>query len=163
VNALADAEVGKYLNDHFVSSYQKVATFRIVNGQKQGGNVASYFCTPDGRVLHAVAGPTDAATLLREARWVVETWKLTQLNGGDDPARIKASFRQAHADRLRLEHGLDLAKIGDKAHARKMDRPASVHLLLAVVPAPKLEQIYKVVFEKILGVKVSTRPVVEGG
>jgi len=63
VNALANAEVGRFLNEHFVSSFQKVATFKIVGGQKQGGNVASYFCAPDGRVLHAIAGPVDAATL----------------------------------------------------------------------------------------------------
>ena len=27
---------------------------------KNGGNVASYFCTPDGRVIHAVTGPVPA-------------------------------------------------------------------------------------------------------
>ena len=75
MNALANDEVGKYLNEYFVSSFQKVATFRIVGNQKQGGNVASYFCAPDGRVLHAIAGPVDAATMLREAKWVVETTK----------------------------------------------------------------------------------------
>ena len=51
MNALANPQVGKYLNEYFVSSFQKVGTFRIVGGQKQGGNVASYFCAPDGRVL----------------------------------------------------------------------------------------------------------------
>ena len=75
MNALADPQVGKYLNEHFASAFQKVGTFRIVNGQKQGGNVASYFCAQDGRVLHVIAGPVDAQTLLREARWVVETVK----------------------------------------------------------------------------------------
>ena len=65
MNALANPEVGAFLNKHFVSSFQKVATFQIVNGQKQGGNVASYFCAPDGRVLHCVAGPVDAGTMLR--------------------------------------------------------------------------------------------------
>jgi hypothetical protein len=73
VSALASSEVGKYLNENFVSSFQKVATFRIVGQQKQGGNVASYFCAPDGRVLHVIAGPVDAATMLREAKWVVGT------------------------------------------------------------------------------------------
>ena len=65
MNALASPEVGKYLNEYYVASFQKVATFKIVGQQKQGGNVASYFCAPDGRVLHAVAGPVDSATLLR--------------------------------------------------------------------------------------------------
>jgi len=76
VNALSSEEVGSYLNRYFVSSYQKVGTFQVVNGEKTGGNVASYFCLPDGSVLHVVAGPVDDATLLREARWVVETRKL---------------------------------------------------------------------------------------
>ena len=65
MNALANKEVGKYINEFFCSSFQKVATFRIVGKQKQGGNVATYFCAPDGRVLHAVAGPVDAKTLLK--------------------------------------------------------------------------------------------------
>ena len=71
MNALAKPEVGEFLNKNFVSSFQKVATFQIVNGQKQGGNVAAYFCAPDGRVLHCVAGPVDSGTMLREAQWVV--------------------------------------------------------------------------------------------
>jgi hypothetical protein len=106
VNALANDEVGKYLNEYFVSSYQKVATFKIVNNQKQGGNVASYFCAPDGRVLHVVAGPVDAATLLREAKWVVETTKLAMKDANGDGAKFKSYFRKAHAERLRVENGL---------------------------------------------------------
>jgi hypothetical protein len=106
VSALANAEVGKFLNEYFVSSFQKVGTFRIVNGQKQGGNVASYFCAPDGRVLHVVAGPVDAATMLREAKWVVESTKKAMAHSKGDGAKFKALFRQWHADRLRQEHGL---------------------------------------------------------
>ena len=106
MNALANPEVGKYLNEYFVSSFQKVATFRIVNGAKQGGNVAAYFCAPDGRVLHVVAGPVDAGTLLREAKWVVQTAKSAITASKGDGGQFKAIFRQAHADRLRREHGL---------------------------------------------------------
>jgi hypothetical protein len=106
VNALANPEVGKYLNDNFCASFQKVATFRIVGGQKQGGNVASYFCAPDGRVLHVVAGPVDAQTMLREAKWVVETTKKAMEESKGDGAAFKAYFRKAHADRLRQEFGL---------------------------------------------------------
>jgi hypothetical protein len=106
VNALANEEVGKYINEHFVSSYQKVATFKVVGNQKQGGNVASYFCAPDGRVLHVVAGPVDAGTLLREAKWVVETTKLAMKDAKKDGAKFKAYFRKAHADKLRTENGL---------------------------------------------------------
>jgi hypothetical protein len=106
VNALANVKTGKYLNEYFASSFQKVATFRIVGNQKQGGNVASYFCAPDGRVLHVVAGPVDGPTLLREAEWVVDTTKKAMAEVKDDGAKFKAYFRKAHAERLRQEHGL---------------------------------------------------------
>ncbi len=56
------------MGDNFESTYQKVGTFRIVNGQKQGGNVASYFCLSDGTVIHAVAGPLNARQYLQELR-----------------------------------------------------------------------------------------------
>jgi len=111
VNALANVKTGKYLNEYFVSSFQKVGTFRIVNGQKQGGNVAAYFCAPDGRVLHVVAGPVDGPTLLREAQWVVETTKKAMADAKDDGGKFKAYFRKAHAERLRQEHGLTVEPV----------------------------------------------------
>jgi len=106
VNALASPEVGKYLNEYYCSSFQKVATFKIVGAQKQGGNVASYFCAPDGRVLHVVAGPVDANTLLHEAKWVVETTKKAMAESKGNGGQFKAYFRKAHAERLKNEHGL---------------------------------------------------------
>jgi hypothetical protein len=106
VNALADPEVGKFVNDNFCSSFQKVATFKIVGGAKQEGNVAAYFCAPDGRVLHAVAGPVDAATFLREAQWVVETTRKAMKESDGDGGKFKAYVRKAHAQKLRDEFGL---------------------------------------------------------
>jgi hypothetical protein len=106
VNALANPEVGKFVNENFVSSFQKVATFRIVDGQKQGGNVATYFCAPDGRVVHSIAGPVDAKTMLHEAQWVVETTRRLMKDSAGDGGKFKGLLRIAHADRLRREHGL---------------------------------------------------------
>jgi hypothetical protein len=106
VGALNNKEVGKYVNEFFVSSYQKVATFQIVNGNKQGGNVAAYFCAPDGRVLHCVAGPVDAQTFLKEAKWVVETAKTCIEKSKGDGAKFKEMFRKAHAEKLRQEFGI---------------------------------------------------------
>jgi hypothetical protein len=106
VNALNNPEVGKFINENCVSSFQKVATFKIVGNQKQGGNVAAYFCAPDGRVLHVVAGPVDAATMLREAKWVVETAEKAIKDSKGDGAVFKAAMRKAHAERLRTEYGL---------------------------------------------------------
>ncbi len=106
MGALANPEVGKYVSEYFCSSYQKVATFKIVNGQKQGGNVAVYFCAPDGRVLHCIAGPVNAPTFLHEAKWVVETAKKAIEDSKGDGAKFKAIMRQAHAKKLQEETGL---------------------------------------------------------
>lgn len=150
-----------------MSSFQKVASFKIVNGQKQGGNVASYFLTPDNRVLHVVAGPVNAATLLREARWVEETYKMALLEKHDG-SRVSAFFRKAHNDRLHAEHNIDMLARGGRNRLnlnwrQKLDRPGQVHLLLVTAPLPRLEQVYKIVFEKILNERVSTAPVVQKG
>jgi hypothetical protein len=171
---LANWDVGDYLNSHFVSSYQKVGTFRVTNGQKQGGNVASYFCQPDGQVLHVLAGPVNAVTMLNEARWVVETWKLAVLEKHEEPAQLSAFFAKAHADRLRQEHGVfasqyhplpnlasgDLTALLNESSKRKLNRQGQIHLLLTNECPIKIEQIYQLVFEKILGEAVSTNPVV---
>jgi hypothetical protein len=146
VNALADPDVGNYLNEYFVSSFQKVATFRIVaGGQKQGGNVASYFCAPDGRVLHVVAGPVDAATLLREARWVVETTKAAMAESKGDGIAFKTYFRKAHAERLRREHGLVVEPVtfDPPAHQDETSaltyRDPSGRPLAPVLPPPPID------------------------
>jgi hypothetical protein len=176
VNALAKEEVGNYLNRQFVSAFQKVGTFRLVGGAKQGGNVATYFCKPDGSVLHVVAGPADAGTLLGEARWVVETYNLGVLECGNNLSRWKAFFRKAHLDRLRGEHQLDsktlrlppytatpttgigtlLERLGPW---RGLNQQGQVHYLLGSFPLVRIEKVYALVFEKILGEKVSTLPV----
>ncbi len=123
MGALANPEVGAYINKHFVSSFQKVATFQIVNGQKQGGNVASYFCAPDGRVLHCVAGPVDAGTMLREARWVVDSVKKAMEESKRTEVPFKALFRRWHAERLRQEHGLVVEPATFDAPTSREDDP----------------------------------------
>jgi len=174
VNALTDQQVGQYLNRHFVSAFQKVATFRINGGQKQGGNVAAYFCTPAGLVLHAVAGPVDGATFLREARWANETYHLAKLEA-DQPAQLQAYLRKAHLGRLQSEHRVRLhpgrLPRPQDSTARQLDRflqdnanlqldnQGKVHLLLAAGPMAPLGQVYQVVFERVLNEKISTDPV----
>ena len=120
---MANPEVGKYLNEYFVSSYQKVATFKIVGKQKQGGNVAAYFCATDGRVLHVVAGPVDAKTLLKEAQWVVETTKKGLKEAKNDGSSFKAFFRKAHAERLRTELRCSFSRASRRSGTRAPRSP----------------------------------------
>ena len=177
MGALNNPEVGKYIDEHCVASYQKVATFKIVNGQKQGGNVASYFCTPEGRVLHAIAGPVDAETFLREARWANDTYQLA-LTGNPPTEQVQRFMRKAHLERLQRQHGVPLpahrlpspAAINAKTldlllaqnHKLALDNAGKVHLLLAVGAMPRLEHVYAPLFERILNEKISTNPVIAG-
>jgi hypothetical protein len=176
VNALAKEKVGTYLNTHFVSAFQKVATFRIAaNKQKQGGNVASYFCTPDGSVLHAIAGPVNEDAFLREVRWVNETHNMATLENHKTVYQLRLFFRKAHYDRLAQNgHWLPkntlsavpattvtptyLKKVLD-THGHGMGNQDKVCLILTAAPLAKVEQIYHTVFEKILNEKISTKPV----
>jgi hypothetical protein len=137
-------------------------------------------------VLHLVAGPVDGETLLREARWVIDNWKLAQLYGPADALRLMAYFRKAHAERLHKEYGIEVKRMtfapndpttallaslfdhrhhgrrpADQAdHVLRLDRQGKVHFLLAAYPLVKVGEVYELVFEKILNEKVSTLPVV---
>src|SRR4029077_13532486 len=90
------------------------------------------------------------------------------------PPELCAFFAKAHAARLRQENGLtlresrqvpnassgDLAAILNESANRRLSRQGQVHLLLASGSPLKIEQIYQLVFQKILGETVSTSPVV---
>jgi len=124
-----------------------------------------------------VAGPVDADTFLREARWANETYHLAHLEA-KTLSEYQAFFRKAHSDRLhrehrsRLHHQL-LPRLDDppervaEALAQVGNLPgnnqAKVHFLLAASPMPPLGKVYQIVFEKILNEKVSTRPVEVAG
>jgi hypothetical protein len=164
--------VGKYLAEHFVSSFQKVGTFRLAGEQKQGGNVASYFTTPKGKVLHVIAGPVDATRFLSEARWVVELCKLAELEKQTTPAKLKMVFRKAHMDRLHLsKNALPFGISGPKPsfaafeYCRKYlgdqinTTQGKTHWLLAMYPLAQIEDIYRPVFQSIVNERLSTEPV----
>ena len=123
-----------------MAAHQQVGSFEVVNTfgvlRKNGGNVASYFCTPDGRVVHALAGPVPAIELLDAAHWAVETFQQT----GGDPARIG----EAHRDAARAP---DL-----RGTARSQ---AKIHELLSDPPLPSLGDVYRPIFEDILGQRIS--------
>jgi hypothetical protein len=143
-----------------------VGTFTVVNGRKTGGNVASYFCTPDGRVLHAIAGPVDAATLLREAKWVLDIHEKAKQAGAESKEDYAKFVRQAHADRRKGERGKEetgeesrRSKSARKADANSAALAVAVHRLLAERALEDIEKLYPKVWEGILKEKRSDEPV----
>jgi hypothetical protein len=157
-----------------VAAHQQVGAFIAtkVNGTlvKQGGNVASYFCTPEGRVIHAVIGPVNADELLKEANWALAAWDKAKQESDQEDREYEVSL----AHRGELPQAIPINQ-GGPAHGRKNisadawgnlsqlvgTQPQKVHQLLAARPLAPLAEVYVEVFERILGEQVSTAPNVE--
>ena len=134
--------MARYFAAHFVAAHQQVGSFEVVNQfgnlQKNGGNVASYFCTPDGRVIHGLTGPATAEELLAEARWAVEP---RSRQPAATPVQVAAGHREA---------------TGEPGTARESVRTLlQIHRLLAEQPLPMLKDVYRRVFADILGQPLS--------
>jgi hypothetical protein len=76
---LNNVAVGRYLAANFACAFEQKGDFRVVRVgdrvEKQGGNVVSYFCTSDLRVVHLVVGPVDDQRFLKEATFAVEAYR----------------------------------------------------------------------------------------
>ena len=156
-----------------MSAFQRIAAFQKIGNAKIGGNVASYFCTADGDVLHIIAGPVSPHVFLREASWANETFQMAQLENQTTPVQLREFFRKAHLARLQHDHRVNVPEhqlpkdavvtartIGELFDQNwQLDNAGKLHLLLAVAPLPRIEQVYQGVFERILNQKVSTNPV----
>jgi hypothetical protein len=105
--------------------------------QKNGGNVASHFLTPSGRLIHSVTGPVTAQVLLQEANWALKMYDEAMIQ----PRSQRAAF-------ISSQH--QYAAMQPVSH---QDR--KVHELLANRPFPPLLDVYQEIFENILGQRVS--------
>lgn len=167
--------MGELFAKNFVAAHQQVGDFvaNNVNGEivKQGGNVASYFCTPSGRVIHAVIGPVGADELLREANWALNAWKEAAKQSGLPSQQRLVSI--AHQKEFSSTSGSQAAQLVARgmnlpsgipwgAVSRLVGtQPQKVHQLLAQKPLAPLEELYVDVFERILGERVSETPNVD--
>jgi hypothetical protein len=168
VNALADDRVAEYFNETFVCTYLRVGKFEIVGKDKVGGNVASYFCTYDGGVVHAVPGKTDAETILREARWAYEVRKAARTAAAKlgtaelDMKKFTEKIRAAHVERYWSEvnpwHGAQNSPL-PMYLPKNRSQQTQAHWLLGRNPLGKLDHIYPIVWRDILGEKLSSLPV----
>jgi hypothetical protein len=144
VNALADRKVGELINKHFIASFQRVGSFKIANKQKQGGNVATYFCAPDGRVLNAIAGPVDAKTLREEVEWTIQKTREAIKDSKGNSDKFKVLLRKYHAERLREKYGARVTPIlkdqtGQNLETALAYRDRDGHKLAPVLPLPPIE------------------------
>jgi hypothetical protein len=172
VNALANEQVGNFINTNFVAAYKKVGTFRKDGDTKTGGNVATYFCRPNETVIHVIPGPADADTFLREARWAVDVNESAALDHPDDPEGQREHLRLAHGVRFlsdrsggmpRSAKGASLTNQVNglmlKARPRGGDVLEQAHWLMWSNPLPPLAGVYRTVWTDILNEQVTDVPV----
>jgi hypothetical protein len=187
VQALARPEVGDFLTQHCVAVYDKVGTFKVNVGPdgktatRDGGNVAAFFCSPSGYVIHAVAGPRTAEAFLAEAKWAVSAYTnivgkrglgSAAMQSGQVP-RVTPALRQAHATALELitkpnafAPGLELVhhKPSPDPALRGIEQAGlkqreQVHRLLKSRAFEPLTVVGPEVYTKVLGEKVTTESV----
>lgn len=186
MQALAKQEVGDFLTQNFVSVYDKIGTFQMnvdENGtaQKNGGNVAAFFCTPKGYVIHVAAGPRTGEAFLAEAKWAlaVHSQILADRTLGksqariDQVSRVTAALRWAHTEAFKSlssrdpnaprselvwnKPPADPALNGlDEAGRRQRTK---VHELLASRAYEPLTNVGPLVYTMILGERVTHQPV----
>lgn len=136
--------IGELIKKHFVASFQRVGSFKIEGKQKQGGNVATYFCAPDGRVLNAIAGPVDAKTMREEAEWTIHKTREAIKESKGNADKFKALLRTYHAERLQERYGARVTPIlKDQAMQNLATalayRDADGRKLAPVLPLPTIE------------------------
>jgi hypothetical protein len=162
-DALADDDVAEFVNEHMVCSYMKISAIKDM----KGGNVVTWFCLSDGTAVHAIPGAVDAKQFLEQAKWIVDVRKKALLAAKGEPTRAIAVYRRAHAEKFFEEFlppGIfpDSAPIPNQTLFNNLPprRPisvsaqAQVHWMLARRNAPKLADMYKSVYQDILGEKI---------
>lgn len=181
--ALAKPEVGDFLSKHFVAVHDKVGTFTVTVGpdgktpNRNGGNVAAFFCTPAGDVIHAVAGPRTGEAFLAEAQWATAVYaeirkQTTRMAPAERVVRSAAALKQAHAAALEVlkkpnvnapEAMVSLIRHTPSADAKLkglenagLKQREQVHGLLKTRAFEPLATIGPEVYTKILGETVTT-------
>lgn len=115
-------------------TYRKVGTFTRITGfgrrskvaAKVGGNVASYVCTPDGKVVHAIPGNVGGPILAKEVSWAQELYATTQIISRGEPSSRAALLRAAHLDRARTPNAQlstlrgQMATVTPEAHVQTL-------------------------------------------
>ena len=149
---------------NFVASHQQVGDFKAVKVrgrvQKNGGNVAGYFCTPQGRVIHATAGPVSADALLDAAHFALDLFDQLQEHDLHTWDQIAARAHQQQASDMgvpvpRQMHPAPHADWNAAWKNRALSNEQRVHMLLAERPLAPLSNVYREVFKGILGEDIS--------
>ena len=86
----SNADVAKFMRENFICAWESVRPVPLVeidfgNGQKLkrtvNGNVATYICAPDGRVVDIIPGLNSPEAYLKELRWALNLYRAASARG----------------------------------------------------------------------------------
>ena len=84
-------QVGQFVSTTYRSKYRDTERERVA---KAGGNVVTYFCTPEQEVLGWVVGPVSSAQLLVAAREALDTQDVLRDFTGNDEKQRRLHMRE---------------------------------------------------------------------
>ncbi len=106
---ITDREVAAHIQDHYVPVVRFVGPPKAILFVDKKGNpvdspgqeiVLTYFCMPDGTVLHLIIGHVSKAAFLRNSNWVRSMCHPVP----DDQKEKQLAIRTKHRERLLSEH-----------------------------------------------------------
>ena len=172
MGALSDKRVAEFVREQFIATFEQVGDFVVVSHnrnsdrgrlfelerekpllEKNGGNVVTYFCTPDRDVIHLVVGPVTPEKLKTEAVWAVQAATAIHRRGINETQR-KRLLSELHKERV--THQPRKALEGDSWCCADVANTAA-HELLSKRPLARLSGIERHVFEELGGVEFSDR------
>lgn len=155
----SNPEVAAFIRENFHAAWESIRPVPVVtidfgNGKTLkrtlNGNVATYLCAPDGRVIDVIPGLVEPKAYLRELRAGMELWRTAERNGFD--ATVLAHHRSNPAPRFVPElDRRDYAKARIETPVREMteeDRLLAADTRLNLVTRKPL--IHKLLSEKIV-------------
>lgn len=102
----------------------------LPQSQTLGGDVVTWICTPDRRVLHAIPAVVDPQRFLHELQWAVTLDRATRAIASTDERRLAVARAWKEHDR---------------------SRPLGAEELLDSSPYALVEELEQKMFEQVLG------------
>jgi hypothetical protein len=137
---LSDPPTAAFIRKDFICAWEKkgaVESYRVRGAPEEnfkvGGNILSYVCTPEGRVLHALPGSWKPEIYREHLDWARILYRELVVPGGPDvPGRLRAAHQEPQ--------GVPRWNMVRTAHQRLVTR--------AFRPIAEIE---KMMFEEVLG------------
>lgn len=123
----SDPEIAALVRERFVAAWENVRAVPVVeidfgNGVKikrtVNGNIATYLCAPDGRVLDIIPGLNSPEAYLQDLRHALDLYRATFAQGADFEKVVRDYHAANRSETVRYRSVLDVSKSGVESRLR---------------------------------------------